>query len=208
MSQRSLLAAFRQIGLLTGLSRILGFARDVAFATFLGAGPLADAFLVALKLPNMFRRLSAEGALTNAFVPSFSKIRAANGHDAAMALAAEVQILLTLVLLVIVGLAEFFMVDLVRLLAPGFVTTPERFDAAVALGRITMPYLPLISLVALWSAIANAHDHFIAGAIMPVFFNICLIAGAMALPVMAAGEVVTSAMPLAVALLVAGVIQL
>lgn len=208
MSQRSLLAAFRQIGLLTGLSRILGFARDVAFATFLGAGPLADAFLVALKLPNMFRRLSAEGALTNAFVPSFSKIRAANGHDAAMALAAEVQILLTLILLVVVGLAEFFMVDLVRLLAPGFVATPERFDAAVALGRITMPYLPLISLVALWSAIANAHDHFIAGAIMPVFFNLCLIAGAMALPVMAAGEVVTSAMPLAVALLVAGVIQL
>lgn len=208
MSQRSLSGAFRQIGLLTGFSRILGFGRDVAFATFLGAGPLADAFLVALKLPNMFRRLSAEGALTNAFVPSFSQIRVADGSKAAMKLAAEVQILLTLVLLVIVVLAEFFMVDLVRLLAPGFVATPDRFDAAVALGRITMPYLPLISLVALWSAIANAHDHFAAGAIMPVFFNLCLIGGAMALPVMAAGDVVTSAMPLAVALLVAGVIQL
>ena len=208
MSQRSLSGAFRQIGLLTGFSRILGFGRDVAFATFLGAGPLADAFLVALKLPNMFRRLSAEGALTNAFVPSFSQIRAADGSKAAMKLAAEVQILLTLVLLVIVVLAEFFMVDLVRLLAPGFVATPDRFDAAVVLGRITMPYLPLISLVALWSAIANAHDHFAAGAIMPVFFNLCLIGGAMALPVMAAGDVVTSAMPLAVALLVAGVIQL
>lgn len=208
MSQRSLLGAFRQIGLLTGFSRILGFGRDVAFATFLGAGPLADAFLVAVKLPNMFRRLSAEGALTNAFVPSFSQIRAKNGTDAAMRLAAEVQILLTLVLLAIVVLAEFFMVDLVRLLAPGFVATPDRFATAVALGRITMPYLPLISLVALWSAIANAHDHFAAGAIMPVFFNLCLIAGAMALPVMAAGDVVTSAMPLAVALLVAGVIQL
>lgn len=208
MSQRSLLGAFRQIGLLTGFSRILGFARDVAFATFLGAGPLADAFLVALKLPNMFRRLSAEGALTNAFVPSFSQIRAADGSKAAMKLAAEVQILLTLILLVIVVLAEFFMVDLVRLLAPGFVATSDRFDAAVALGRVTMPYLPLISLVALWAAIANAHDHFAAGAIMPVFFNLCLIGGAMALPVMAAGDVVTSAMPLAVALLVAGVIQL
>ncbi|MBT6123140.1 MAG: murein biosynthesis integral membrane protein MurJ [Candidatus Puniceispirillum sp.] len=208
MSQRSLLGAFRQIGLLTGASRILGFGRDVAFATFLGAGPLADAFLVALKLPNMFRRLSAEGALTNAFVPSFSHIRAADGNDAAMKLAAEVQILLTLILLVIVVLAEFFMVDLVRLLAPGFVATQDRFDAAVALGRITMPYLPLISLVALWSAIANAHDHFAAGAIMPIFFNLCLIVGAMALPVMATGDVVTSAMPLAVALLVAGVVQL
>ena len=208
MSQRSLLGAFRQIGLLTGFSRILGFARDVAFATFLGAGPLADAFLVALKLPNMFRRLSAEGALTNAFVPSFSQIRAADGSKAAMKLAAEVQILLTLILLVIVVLAEFFMVDLVRLLAPGFVATSDRFDAAVALGRVTMPYLPLISLVALWAAIANAHDHFAAGAIMPVFFNLCLIGGAMALPVIAAGDVVTSAMPLAVALLVAGVIQL
>ena len=208
MSQRSLLGAFRQIGLLTGLSRILGFGRDVAFATFLGAGPLADAFLVALKLPNMFRRLSAEGALTNAFVPSFSHVRATSGAAAAMKLAAEVQILLTIMLLAIVGLAEFFMVDLVSLLAPGFVATPDRFAAAVALGQVTMPYLPLISLVALWSAIANAHDHFAAGAIMPVFFNLCLIAGAVALPVMAAGDVVTSAMPLAVSLLVAGVIQL
>lgn len=208
MNQRSLMGAFRQIGLLTGASRILGFSRDVAFATFLGAGPLADAFLVALKLPNMFRRLSAEGALTNAFVPSFAQTRTDVGREAAMRLAAEVQIVLTLILLVIVVLAEFFMVDLVRLLAPGFVATPQRFKAAVELARITMPYLPLISLVALWSAIANAHDHFAAGAIMPIFFNLCLIAGALMLPLLAAGDVVTSAMPLAVALLVAGIIQL
>ena len=73
MSQRSLSGAFRQIGLLTGFSRILGFGRDVAFATFLGAGPLADAFLVALKLPHMFRRLSAAGPFTNPFAPSFSE---------------------------------------------------------------------------------------------------------------------------------------
>jgi len=88
----SLGRAFGQIGGLTAISRIVGFIRDIAFASFLGAGPAADAFLVALKLPNMFRRLSAEGAMTNAFLPSFAKIRQNDGRDAALRLAAEAQI--------------------------------------------------------------------------------------------------------------------
>ena len=98
----SLSQAFRQIGSLTAVSRIIGFVRDIVFASFLGAGPAADAFLVALKLPNMFRRLTAEGALTNAFLPSFVKLRTAEGREAAIKLAAEAQIMLILVLFGIV----------------------------------------------------------------------------------------------------------
>ena len=100
MKPMSLAAAFRRISSLTGLSRILGFLRDIAFAAFLGAGPAADAFLVALKLPNMFRRLTAEGALANAFVPSFAEVRDADGSGPAMRLAGEVQTTLLLVLTV------------------------------------------------------------------------------------------------------------
>ena len=97
--------AFWQIGSLTAVSRVVGFIRDIAFASFLGAGPAADAFLVALKLPNMFRRLTAEGAMTNAFLPSFAKLLKTEGRQAALGLAAEAQIILILVLFGIVILA-------------------------------------------------------------------------------------------------------
>ena len=103
MKPMSLAAAFRRISGLTGLSRILGFLRDIAFAAFLGAGLAADAFLVALKLPNMFRRLTAEGALANAFVPSFAEARAGEGPGPAMRLAGEVQ---TTVLVALVVTAQ------------------------------------------------------------------------------------------------------
>ena len=86
---------FWQIGSLTAVSRVAGFIRDISFANFLGAGPAADAFLVALKLPNMFRRLTAEGAMTNAFLPSFANC-AAEGRQAVLGLAAEAQIILIL----------------------------------------------------------------------------------------------------------------
>ena len=89
MSAQPLARAFRQIGGMTAASRLLGFGRDIVFAALLGAGPAADAFLVALKLPNMFRRLTAEGALANAFVPAFAAARQDDGDEAAMALAAS-----------------------------------------------------------------------------------------------------------------------
>ena len=168
---------FWQIGSLTAVSRVVGFIRDIAFASFLGAGPAADAFLVALKLPNMFRRLTAEGAMTNAFLPSFAKLRTVEGREAAIRLAAEAQIILILVLFGIVILAEIFMPQILMVLAPGFAATPDRLAAAIDLGRVTMPYLPMISVVALWIAIANAHDRFMAGAAAPILANLCFIAG-------------------------------
>ena len=103
MITSSLARSFSQIGVLTTASRILGLLRDIVFAAFLGAGPAADAFLVALKLPNMFRRLSAEGALSSAFVPSFAREAKENGGAAALRLAGEVQVVLLFVLLVLVA---------------------------------------------------------------------------------------------------------
>ena len=208
MVGQSLGRAFRQIGSLTAISRILGFVRDITFATFLGAGAAADAFLVALKLPNMFRRLSAEGAITNAFLPNYASIRESYGQAAALKLAAEAQIFLILGLSVLVIFAEIFMADLILLLAPGFVKTPDRLAAATDLARITMPYLPLISIVALWAAIANAHDYFKAGAAAPIIANICFIAGAVTIPFFVAHLDMVRAVPIAVALLIAGCAQL
>ena len=199
---------FWQIGSLTAVSRVVGFIRDIAFASFLGAGPAADAFLVALKLPNMFRRLTAEGAMTNAFLPSFAKLRTAEGRQAALGLAAEAQIILILVLFGIVILAEIFMPQILLLLAPGFAATPDRLAAAIDLGRVTMPYLPMISVVALWIAIANAHDRFIAGAAAPILANLCFIAGAFSIPFFAVDLGVFQAFPIAIGLLVAGLLQL
>ena len=200
--------AFRQIGSLTAVSRVVGFLRDIAFANFLGAGLAADAFLVALKLPNMFRRLTAEGAMTNAFLPSFTRTRAASGRDAAISLAAEAQIMLIIVLFSIVVLAEIFMPNIIMILAPGFASTPDRFDAAVELGRITMPYLPMISVVALWVAIANAQDRFLAGAAVPILANLCFIMGAISIPILAEDLGTFRALPIAISLLVAGFLQL
>ena len=200
--------AFWQIGSLTAVSRVVGFVRDIAFANFLGAGPAADAFLVALKLPNMFRRLTAEGAMTNAFLPSFAKLRTAEGREAAIRLAAEAQIILILVLFSIVILAEIFMPQILMVLAPGFAATPDRLAAAIDLGRVTMPYLPMISVVALWIAIANAHDRFMAGAAAPILANLCFIAGAISIPLFAVDLGVFQALPIAVGLLVAGLLQL
>ena len=204
---------FRQIGGLTALSRVLGFVRDICLAQFIGAGMAADAFLVAFKLPNLFRRLTADGALTNAFLPVFAHVRQEEGRGNALLLATEIQTILLLVLSVIVILAELFMPTVIWLLAPGFTQTPERFDAAVSLARVTVPYLPMISLVALWAAVTNAHNRFFGGAAAPVILNICLIGGALLIPTLQLAteqtdRLVMLAMPLAVSVLVAGICQM
>ena len=211
MSTISLKRAFGQISGLTLISRILGFVRDICFAHFLGAGSAADAFLVAFKLPNLFRRLTAEGALTNAFLPVYSLAREKQGQPHALILAAVVQTALLLVLSAIVLVMEIFMPVIISVLAPGFSATLDRFDAAVQLARITMPYLPMISLVALWAALLNSADDFIAGALAPVILNMFLIAGAVLIPISAAATNSPASMlalPLVGALLIAGVCQM
>ncbi len=211
MALRSLYSAVGIIGGLTALSRIFGFLRDIIFAHFMGAGAAADAFVLAFKLPNLFRRLTAEGALTNAFLPAYSLARQQAGADKALVLATEVQGWLFLSLSLIVVMMELFMGNIISFLAPGFSATQDRLDAAIALAHITMPYLVMISLVALWAAICHAEDEFIGGAVSPVILNLCLIAGALLIPASQSEFGYSDAylaMPVALAVLLAGVMQM
>src|SRR5919106_6050360 len=141
--------AFATVGGLTMVSRVLGFVRDILIAAALGTGFVADAFFVAFRFPNLFRRLFAEGALNAAFVPLFAKRLEGGGADAARDFAEEAMACLLSVLLVVSALAMIAMPWLMLLLAPGFVEDPAKYDLAVLLTRLTFPYLLCMSLVAL-----------------------------------------------------------
>lgn len=160
----------------TLLSRLTGFARDIVLAAVLGAGALMDAFSVALRLPNHFRTIFGEGAVNQAYIPAFTKVRERSGNAASMQFSDRVFTLNLIVQLALLGLALPFMPELVRLLAPGFSGDPERFALAVTLTRITFPYLLFITLVTLLSSNLNAVDRFAAAAAAPILLNICLIA--------------------------------
>ncbi len=158
------------------VSRLGGFVRDMVMAAALGAGPAADAFLVALKLPNFFRRLFAEGAFSVAFVPVFAGEMQAGGKPQARQFGGEAAALLLAMTVPVTLLAVLFMPWVIAVVAPGFGDDPERFALAVALGRITFFYLPLISLCALVGGMLNAVEKFAAFAFAPTLFNVCLIA--------------------------------
>jgi putative peptidoglycan lipid II flippase len=164
------------IGGWTMASRVLGFARDMLIAALLGAGPIADAFFVALKLPNLFRRLFGEGAFNAAFVPAFSGMLAAEGRPAARQFAAETFAVMAFWLGALTIAGEAFMPQMMAVLAPGFAATPEKFALAVDLSRITFPYLLLICLAALVSGVLNGLDRFTAASASYVLFNVVSIA--------------------------------
>lgn len=164
------------VGGWTMASRLLGFARDMLIAAILGAGPVADAFFVALKLPNLFRRLFGEGAFNAAFVPEFTGMLAAEGPAAAKRFASESFAVMTFWLLVVTVLGEIAMPGMIRVLAPGFAATPEKFELAVSLTRITFPYLILICLAALVSGVLNGMERYTAAAASYVLFNVISIA--------------------------------
>ena len=167
-----LITGFVTVGAWTFLSRIIGFVRDIMIAAFLGAGPVAEAFLVAFALPNMFRRFFAEGAFNMAFVPMFSK-KLEEGGDAhtfaqnAFAGLASVLVVLSLI-------AHVAMPALVFAMASGF-TEDVRFELAVTYGRICFPYILLISLAALLSGVLNSAGRFVEAAAAPVLLNVALV---------------------------------
>jgi len=165
------------VGGATLLSRVLGFARDVIMAAVLGAGPAADAFLVAYKLPNTFRRLFAEGSMTMAFVPVFSDLMDKRGDEAAFAMARSALFWLLLILGVITVLAFFFARPLTLLNAPGFARDPAQMDLAVRLVRICFPYVLAVSIVALCMGALNSMGHFLAPALATSELNTFIIAG-------------------------------
>lgn len=153
-------------------SRILGFARDILIAALLGAGPVADAFFVANRLPNLFRRLFGEGAFNAAFVPSFTALLHEHGPDAARHFAGQAASVMAFWLVSLTLLGELFMPALMHLLAPGFAADPAKFHLAVTLARIAFPYMPLICLAALLSGVLNGLHRFAAAAAAPVVYNL------------------------------------
>ena len=130
---------FSTVGGFTLLSRITGFLRDIMLAAILGAGPVADAFFVALRLPNHFRAIFAEGAFNAAFIPAYTRVRGTSGAEAAKLFADRVFVLLLSSQIVLLGVALAFTPFVIGLLAPGFNKDPGRFALAVELTRITFP---------------------------------------------------------------------
>ena len=167
-----MLRSVMTVGGWTMASRILGFARDMLIASRLGAGPVADAFFVALKLPYLFRRLFGEGAFNAAFVPAFAGTLATEGRAAAQALAERMAALMAIWLGTLVALGLVFMPWIMRALAPGFIDEPAKFQLAIELTRITFPYLFFICLTALVAGVLNGLDRFAAAAAAPIFFNV------------------------------------
>lgn len=154
------------------MSRILGFVREILLLSLIGPGPIMDAFVAAFRLPNMFRRFFAEGAFNAAFVPMFSKKM--EGDDNAHKFATDALAGLSLIVLILVGIAMIFMPALVWLTAGGF-AADARFDMTVGFGRIVFPYILFMSLSALFSGVLNATGRFAAAAAAPVLLNIFMI---------------------------------
>ncbi|MDQ6999504.1 MAG: murein biosynthesis integral membrane protein MurJ [Mariprofundus sp.] len=202
-SSSGLLRAASKVGSWTMLSRVLGFVRDILIARVLGAGPLADAFFVAFKLPNFFRRMFAEGTLTVALVPVLSDQREqgeAQAHDFLNALA-------TLLLIALLGFTLLGMMAMPWLLyvfAPGFSDEADRWAMSLELARLMFPYLAMISLAALSWAVLNTYKHFAVPAASPALLNVAIIAAALLL----APSFDNPARALAIGVLVGGFLQL
>ena len=172
------MALFRSIGTVGGWtmgSRVLGFVRDILITGLLGAGQVTDAFFVALQLPNIFRRLFAEGAFNAAFVPLFAGELTQSGRAAARAFAERVFGVMAAALIAFSVLVEIFMPEVMGVIAGGFRDDPEKFQLAVDFARLTFPYLMFVSLVAMLSGILNTLERFVAAAAAPILLNIILI---------------------------------
>lgn len=202
--RRGLLGSSVIVGTMTMFSRVLGLVRDVVFARVIGADGLADAFFVAFKIPNFLRRLFAEGAFAQAFVPVLAEYREKGGASAVRELTDRVAGALGSVLVVLSVLAVAGAPMLTAIFAPGFWNDPEKFEAASDMIRVTFPYLLFISLTGFASSILNSFDRFAVPAFTPVWLNLCLI-GAALTPVTWFEQPVYA---LAWGVLAAGIIQL
>jgi putative peptidoglycan lipid II flippase len=200
----NLLKALATVSGMTLLSRILGFARDTIIARIFGAGLYTDAFFVAFKIPNLLRRLFAEGAFSQAFVPILAEYKNQRGHDATTALVNHVASLLGLILLGVTAIGIVAAPILIYVSAPGFSATPDKFDMTVQLLRITFPYIFFISLVSLAGGVLNTYSKFSAPAFTPVLLNLSMISAALFL----APLVHPPVLALAWGVLLGGVLQL
>ena len=199
------------IGAFTLISRFLGLARDILMARFLGAGPVTDALFTAFKLPNLFRRVFAEGAFNAAFVPLYARRLEEGGEADANQFASEALSALLVIIVALVVAFELTMPIAMNLLGAGLTRTPvgdmpATFDLAVLYGQITMPYLIFMSLAALFSGILNTRHYFAVAAAAPIFLNILLVSVLITQPAMAWSKV-ELALYLAVAMTLSGALQ-
>ena len=203
-ARRGLMRSGLVVSAMTMLSRVMGLVRDVVVATFLGAGSGADAFFVAFKIPNFLRRLFAEGAFNQAFVPVLSEYSTQRSREEIRELLNATAGSLTAVLALITALAMLFAPWLVWVFAPGFGRDPEKLAMTADMLRLTFPYLLLISLTAFSGSVLNTWNRFAVPAVTPVLLNLSLIGAALFLmPLME-----EPAMALAWGVLIAGAAQL
>ncbi len=163
------------VGALTFVSRIFGYVRDIAIAFFLGASIFNDAFIIALRLPNIFRSIFGEGALSSAFVPIFSSKLKRDGEHEAIKFASNVQTILLIVVSVFAAIMMFFMGDIIKVFAPGYIDNPEVIILASNLAVISFPYIVFISMMAFYGGISNTLGNYMAFASAPIILNILLI---------------------------------
>ncbi len=203
---RKLLKSTAVTGGMTLISRITGLIRDVAIAYVLGAsaGVAADAFFVAFRIPNFFRRIFAEGAFSQAFVPVYAEHGERVTEQERKAFLDHVSGALGAIVVVVTLIGVIAAPLLVTLLAPGFLGTPEKYELTVQILRIVFPYLAFISLVALAAGVLNTHGRFAVPALTPVLLNLCLIAAAVWL----APALGNAGLALAWGVLIAGIVQL
>lgn len=186
----------------TMLSRLLGYARDRAISNVLGAGPIGDAFATAQMFPNLFRRLFAEGAFSQAFVPLYARTERERGKDEAERVASETLSALAATTLILTIVAQIAMPWIMLVIHAGYADQPEYFNFAILLTQITMPYLVGMSATALFAGVLNTAGRFALSAAAPVFLNLCILAAVLPAP-----DPNTGALWGAIAIAVAGVIQ-
>ncbi len=171
----SLIKNFATVGMATLSSRVLGFVRDAVMAMLLGSGPTADAFFVAFRLPNLFRRLFAEGAFNSAFVPLFGRALADGGIHGGERFAHEILAALLLALALMTAVGEIFTPAMVTLLAPGFGDVPDKFALTVQLAKVMFPYLACMSLTAMVAGMLQTQGRFALAAFAPTLLNITMV---------------------------------
>jgi putative peptidoglycan lipid II flippase len=202
--KKGLLRSIATVGSLTLVSRVLGLVRDIVIGTVFGSGAATDAFFVAFKIPNFMRRLFAEGAFSQAFVPVLTEYKETRPEQQARRLVAETAGALGMVLLLVTALGIVFSPWVVRLFAPGFMDDPDRFDLAVTMLRWTFSYLLFISLTACAGGVLNTYGRFGPPAFAPVLLNLVMIAAALWGAQYATQPIVA----LAVGVFIAGIAQL
>ena len=205
-NQRVTLAA-GTVGSATLLSRVFGYLRDMVFAGVFGAGPIADAFIAAFRIPNLLRRLFGEGSLGISFIPVFAETMQQEGSEEAFRLARSAFRLLAVILIAAAACGIIFAPVVTRLVAYGFTRFPDQLSLAVSLTRIMFPYLFFIGMVALSMGVLNVLGHFAAPALAPVLLNLAMI-GSLLLAVFHSADPIIRVYALSVGVLVGGGLQL